>query len=299
MRPFAIGAMQLDVRSGSNVDHATREIRRLVKRFPWVQLVLLSELSVHSVEKRDAIALPGPIEERLCGLAKELGIWLVPGSVYERSGDRIYNTAPVIDPTGKVIGRYRKMFPFQPYEPGVSAGDQPLVFDVPGVGRFGVSICYDIWFPETVRWLVAEGAEVILHPALTDTIDRDVELAIVRATAAQNQCFVVDVNGAGIGGNGRSIVVGPAGDILHLAGDHQEEIPIEIDLDRVSRTRELGLRGLGQPLKSLRDRAFEFPFYAAGARSEFLDELGPLQKPERGTLAGIYGPKESGAKGDE
>ena len=287
MRPFAVGALQLPIQRGSNLDFVTDEIKQFVNRFPWVQMVLLSELSVHSIEARDAVQLPGPIEERLCELARELGIWFVPGSIYERDGDHIYNTTPVIDPAGIVVGRYRKMFPFQPYEPGVSSGDKPLVFEVDGVGRFGISICYDIWFPETVRWLVYEGAEVILHPALTDTIDRDVELAIVRATAAQNQCYVVDVNGTGVGGNGRSIVVGPAGDILHLAGDQREEIPIELDLDRVSRSRELGLRGLGQPLKSLRDRAFDFSCYEPGARSPFLDSLGSLQKPERGSFAGI------------
>jgi predicted amidohydrolase len=289
VRPYAIGALQMDVHPGSNLDRACFLVRELVERFPWVEMVLLSELAVHSTSSKDAVALPGPEEDRLCALAKDLGIWLIPGSIYERDGDKIFNTTPIIDPSGTVIGRYRKMFPFQPYEPGISAGDTPFVFDVPGVGRFGVSICYDMWFPETVRWLVAEGAEVILHPALTDTIDRDVELAIVRATAAQNQCFVIDVNGAGHGGSGRSNVVGPAGDVLHLAGAHEEEIPVEIDLDRVSRSRELGLRGLGQPLKSLRDRAFEFPHYAPGARSAFFDSLGPLKLAERGSRKGIQG----------
>ena len=89
------------------------------------------------------------------------------------------------------------------------------MFDVPDAGRFGVSICYDLWFPETARTLAAMGAEVILHPTLTGTIDRDVELAIVRATAAQNQCFVFGINGFGDCGNGRSIIVGPAGEVLY------------------------------------------------------------------------------------
>ena len=216
-------------------------------------------------------------------------MWLIPGSIYEQCGGAIYNTTPVFDPLGRLVGRYRKMFPFQPYEPTITPGSEPLVFEVPDVGRFGISICYDLWFPETTRWLVSEGAEVIIHPSLTDTIDRDVELAIVRATAAQNQCFVFDVNGAGLGGNGRSVVVGPAGDVLHVAGPDEEEFHLEIDLDRVSRSRRLGLRGLGQPLKSLRDRAFEFPHYAPGAKSPYLDSLGPLELPARGSRAGIQG----------
>ena len=156
------------------------------------------------------------------------------------------------------------MFPFRPYEDGVEAGDEFLVFDVPEVGRFGVTICYDMWFPETSRTLAAMGAEVILHPTLTGTIDRDVELAIARATAAQNQCFVFDINGVGDGGNGRSIIIGPYGDVLYQAGHSEEMIPIEIDVDRVRRSREVGLRGLGQPLKSFRDRKVHFSVYDRG-----------------------------------
>ena len=293
MRPFAIAGLQLHVHHGDNTARAVERIRTMVHRFPWIQMVVLSELAVSGMHPEDAHPLPGPIEGRFTELARELGVWLVPGSMYERTGSGIYNTSPVINPEGEVIGRYRKMFPFLPYEPRIQPGDTPFVFDVPGVGRFGVSICYDLWFPETVRWLVAEGAEVILHPSLTDTIDRDVELAIVRATAAQNQCFVIDVNGAGEGGNGRSLSVGPSGDVLHLAGAHEEEIPLEIDLDRVSRSRELGLRGLGQPLKSLRDRAFDFPHYQPGYRSAYLESLGPLKMPDRGCRTGIHGGADS------
>ena len=68
---------------------------------------------------------------------------------------------------------------------------------------------------ETSRTLAVMGAEVILHPTLTPSIDRDVELAIAKSTAAVNQCFVIDINGVGDGGNGRSILVAPTGD-THL-----------------------------------------------------------------------------------
>ena len=121
----------------------------------------------------------------------------MPGSIYERDGDRIYNTAPVIDPDGKVVARHRKIYPFLPYERDVACGDAHTVFDIPDVGRFGVSICYDMWFPETTRALAWMGAEVILHPSLTNTVDRDVEIAIARASAATNQCYFIDLNCAG------------------------------------------------------------------------------------------------------
>jgi predicted amidohydrolase len=100
----------------------------------------------------------------------------------------------------------------------VEAGKEFLVFDVPEVGRFGISICYDMWFPETSRTLVAMGAEVILHPSMTDTIDREVELSIARAIAVTNQCYFFDINGVGDGGVGSSIVVGLSGYVIHAAG---------------------------------------------------------------------------------
>ena len=169
-----------------------------------------------------------------------------------------------------------------------------FVWDGPDLGRFGVSICYDLWFPETARTLAAQGAEVILHPTLTGTIDRDVELAIVRATAAQNQCFVFGINGFGDGGNGRSIIVGPAGEVLYQGQSAPEMIPFEIDLERVRRSREVGLRGLGQQLKSFRDRAVEFPVYETDGRNwPYLQSLGPLVKPDRRSSAGLQ-PKDTG-----
>jgi hypothetical protein len=173
------------------------------------------------------------------------------------------------------------MFPFFPYEVGVTPGEAFCVFDVPEVGRFGISICYDMWFPETIRTLAVMGAEVILHPTMTGTIDRDSELAIARAMATVNQCYLFDVNGLETGGSGRSIVCGPDGRVIYQAEGNEEIIPIELDVERVKRSRELGVLRLGQPLKSFRDHIGQFSIYQAGAKLPYLDSLGPLIKPTR------------------
>ena len=154
------------------------------------------------------------------------------------------------------------------------------MFDVPGKGRFGVSICYDMWFPETTRTLAWMGAEVILHPVMTNTIDRDVELAMARASAATNQCYFFDINVAGRLGYGRSMVSGPGGEVMHQAGAEREIIPVEVDFDYVRRVRERGWHGLGQVLKSFRDGGHAFPQYAGDAASAALSRLGPLVKPD-------------------
>ena len=281
MNKFAIAGIQMKAINGDNLDAMTKQILNVVQRFPWVQLIMFGELSVFGTSLRSAQPIPGPAVNHFCSLAKKHNIWLMPGSMYEMDGEKIYNTAPVINPEGDVVARHRKLYPFKPYESGVNSGDQHTVFEIPGVGRFGVSICYDMWFPETVRALAYLGAEVILHPTLTNTIDRDLELSIARASAITNQCYFADINSCGDLGNGKSLIIGPEGDIIHQSGGVEEPIPVILDLDRVGYTRETGVLGLGQPLKSFRDGEIAYPQYKLGASSSTLDGLGDLLKPER------------------
>jgi len=214
---------------------------------------VFSELCPFGPLLGNAQALSGPVEDSFREMAIKYGIWLLSGSMFEGAGDCVYNTASVIDPQGNIVGRYGKMSPFQTYQNNVASGDEFLVFDAPEIGRFGVYICYDMWFPETSRTLAKMEAEVILHPTMMDTIDRDVELSIARAIAVANQCYFFDVNGLGDGGVGSSIIVGPSGYVIHQADGAEETIPVE------------------------------FPAYQKTAESEtYLQGLGPLVKPERG-----------------
>lgn len=282
MNRFAVAGLQLDLPRGDNLDRIEREIDSVHRRFPWVQMVVVGELAAFGPDPAHAQPMPGPAEQRLCAAARRNQLWLVPGSMFERQGDQVFNTAPVIDPHGQVVVRYRKMFPFCPYEQGVTAGDQFVVFDVPGVARFGVSICYDMWFPETTRSLAWLGAEVILHPTMTNTIDRDIELSIARASAAINQCWFIDINVAGDLGFGRSGIYAPGGDIVYEAGTGREILTVDLDLDAVRAVRTRGWHGLTQPLKSFRDSKLRFPPYIEGHdASPQLQALGPLTMPRR------------------
>ncbi len=286
MKPFSIAGIQMHVAAGySNVPMMKHKIEVLTSVYPWVQMVVFSELSPFGPLTLHAQPFPNNVESEFCAIAKKHGIWLIPGTMFQKKANGIFNTATVINPDGEIVGRYDKLFPFYPYETGVSGGDDFLIFDVPDVGRFGVSICYDMWFPETSRTLAAQGVEVILHPTLTGTIDRDIELSIVQATAAINQCYIFDINGLGDGGTGRSIVCGPDGRVLYQASTGDEMIPIEVDMERVQRSRENGILRLGQPLKSFRDRKINFSIYQQNP--EYLNTLGPLIKPTRMNLQKI------------
>jgi len=239
----------------ATLKRTAEQVRGIRATFPATQLVLMPELHLSAVEglldepdrypDQVAVTLPGPLTDQLGVLARETGLWLVVGTVYERDGDDIYNTALVVSPDGAVAATYRKCFPWQPYE-RTTPGDRFVVFDIPGVGRVGLAICYDLHFPESARQLAWLGAEVVLQPSLTPTRDRDLELVLTRATAIYNQVYVVSVNAAAPLAVGQSTVVDPEGMVRQLAGPTEEVLVDVLDLDRVDAVRRRGTLGLNR-----------------------------------------------------
>jgi len=281
MTTFGIAGLQLEAQNGDNKASMLAEIDSAVARYPWLDMIVLAELNAYGTNKAKAEVMPGPTEELFRDVARKHGIWLIPGSMFEADGELIYNTCPVISPDGTVVSRYRKQFPWLPYEEGVTPGDEFAVFDVPNVGRFGMSNCYDMWFPETIRTMAWMGAEVILHPSLTSSIEREAEIAMIRAHGAMNQVYFFDVNLAGPLGVGQSCVAGPGGEVIHQAGKGREIIPLKLDLNYLRDVRKNGWQNLGQPLKSFRDSQLRFPQYSDGYDSASLRALGELRKPGR------------------
>ena len=157
---------------------------------------------------------PGPLTRAIGRIAKRAGRWIVAGSIVERDDDALYNTAVVFAPSGRLAARYRKVFTWRPFEPYAVGTEAPPVFWIPNVGKVGVMICYDGWFPEMARSLALRGAEVIAHPTLTTTPDREEELVLARANAIRYQCYVINPNAVVTIGGGRSIGVDPEGRVL-------------------------------------------------------------------------------------
>jgi formamidase len=258
VRTLTVAALQtapVELDPAATLERFTDEVRVLRDVFREVDLVLAPELHLsavgHPLREPDGyprdvgVDVPGPLTEQLCALARETGLWLVPGSVYERQGETVRNTALVISPEGELVGAYRKCFPWQPYETS-EPGTELLTFDIPDVGRIGLAICYDGAFPEIPRQLAWWGAEVLLQPVLTGTSDRDGELIVARATAIQNQMAIVNVNAASPAASGRSIVVDAEGAVRVEAGAGEEVLTCAIDLDAVARARERGSLGINR-----------------------------------------------------
>lgn len=194
--------------------------------------------------RASAIDLDDELVHWLCDLARNSGIWLIPGSVVERGdGGDIYNTAIVINPQGHIVATYRKIFPWRPFEP-YTPGGEFVVWDIDGVGRFGISICYDAWFPEVSRSLAWLGADIVINIVKTTTPDRAQETVLARANSIVNQTFTVSVNTAGPLGFGDSLVVGPEGEVLSAAPHTDDAIlTLDFDSEAVARVRANGTAG--------------------------------------------------------
>jgi formamidase len=251
------------------------QVRAVRDLWPHVQLVVAPELllaaeapllqSVPGWGRSAATPIPGPVTERIAALSRETGLWLIPGSLFESDRDGlIYNTVVVTSPEGELVARYRKVFTWQPYE-GSTPGRSFVTFDLPGIGRAGLAICYDGSFPETFRQLAWLGAEVVFQPTLTTTRDREMELICARANAFSNQVFVVNCNASDPASVGQSTIVDPEGIVRQTAGSGEEVLIDVLDLNVVAKTRRFGALGLNRPWAQLaRDGgSVELPMYGS------------------------------------
>ena len=257
MRRYAAAAIQM--RTGSdraaNLARAEALVREAATR--GARLVVLPEVFAWrgpaAGEATVAEPVPGPTTARLGALAKELGLWLVAGSLHERAAGepRVFNTSCLFDPRGEILVRYRKIHLFDVDLPGRVAVQESAT-RAPGgevvtaptdVGTLGLSICYDLRFPELYRRLARAGAEVLLVPsAFTFPTGAAHWEVLVRARAIENQCWVVAADQAGTSPQGfadwgDSMIVDPWGRVLARAGDGEAVVTAEIDLDDLARVR--------------------------------------------------------------
>lgn len=252
-----VAVCQLNTRGDRAANLATA--RKLVKSAATAgaDLVVLPEY-VDYLGPAAGLPEPEPVDgefgSSFAALARELGIWLLAGSFHERGPDpeHTYNTSLVFDRQGKLAGRYRKIHLYDVEIPGrvsyresrtVAAGSDPVVVECDGV-RVGLSICYDLRFPELYRWLAADGgAQVLVVPAafMLHT-GRDHWEVLLRARAIENQCFVLAAGQIGDHDPertcyGRSMVIDPWGTVLAQAPDCVGAVLADLDLDRLATIR--------------------------------------------------------------
>ena len=259
------------------------------------ELIVLQELhnglyfcQVENVDNFDlAESIPGPSTEYFGALAKELGVVIVTSLFERRAAGLYHNTAVVIERDGTIAGKYRKMhIPDDPayyekfyFTPG-DLGFKPIDTSV---GRLGVLVCWDQWYPEAARLMALSGAELLIYPTAigyesTDTEaeqqrQREAWTTVQRGHAVANGLPVVAVNRVGYEADpsghtggiqfwGSSFVAGPQGEILYRASATEEERRIvDIDLKRGEQVRrwwpflrDRRIDGYGPILKRFVDR---------------------------------------------
>jgi len=197
--------------------------------------------------------LDGPSLAAARGWARELGIHLLAGSISERGGEgeKASNTSVLIGPQGKDLAVYRKIHMFDVDAGGVSyreseferAGNEPVAASV-GELTAGLTVCYDLRFPELFRILALRGARLITVPsAFTLATGRDHWEVLLRARAIENQLFVLAPNQVGeapphYSSFGRSLIVDPWGVVLATAPDEECFVAAELDFAALERMRE-------------------------------------------------------------
>lgn len=255
----------------ANLETSTKGIADAASK--GAQLVLLPELltSLYFCQTEDtnnfdlAEPIPGPTSERLSKLAKEHGLVIV-GSIFERRAAGIYhNTAVVLDSDGSLAGTYRKMH--IPDDPGYhekfyfTPGDQGFRPIQTSLGKLGVLVCWDQWYPEAARLMALNGAELLLYPTAIgwDSRDDDAEknrqldswITVQRSHAIANGMPVLSCNRIGHEADpsnqsdgiqfwGNSFIAGPQGEIIDKAGESETKILLaEVDLAKAEDVRRI------------------------------------------------------------
>jgi predicted amidohydrolase len=220
------------------------------------ELVVLPEKwpALGTPEQTIAAAEPfdGPVAQWAKAIARELGIDLVAGSFSERTGEaRGANTSLHIGPDGELKASYRKIHMFDVEVGGrvykesehEAPGDEIVLSQTADGTNLGLTICYDVRFPELYRILAVRGAEIVTVPAaFTFATTRDHWEVLLRARAIEGQAFVVAANqigehAPGIRSGGRSMIVDPWGVVLATAPDTETFVVAELDLDRQAEIR--------------------------------------------------------------
>ena len=231
-----VAAIQFNITFGDielNLGKVDAAIKRVAAQ--GVQLAVLPEMWSTGYDYKHlgkhAAETPRVIEA-LCRQTADLNLVLV-GSLPEQDGDKIYNTAYVID-RGEVAGSYRKlhMFSMMGENRFLSPGDRTLVVPT-SVGRLGIAICYDLRFPELFRKMALEGAEIICLPAEWPKPRQDHWRTLLRARAMENQLFLIATNCCGPQGKldffGMSLLLSARGDVLAEGGETDVELIATFD----------------------------------------------------------------------
>lgn len=252
-----VAAIQLN--SGENKELNLKKATNLIRdaASQGSELVVLPEYVTYMGEDeqkvKQAETIPGETTDHFKQLAKELNIYIHAGSILEVADKhKSYNTSVLINPDGKIIAKYRKIHLYDAYIEGrvdfresdtIYPGEEIVAVET-DFGTVGLTICYDLRFPELFRSLALKGAKIIFVPAAFPFYTGSAHWeTLIRARAIENQCFLIAA--AQIGPSkpnnlcfGHSMIVDPWGTVLARAAEGEGIVMADIDLNRIEEVRQ-------------------------------------------------------------
>lgn len=228
-------------RNFNNMQKLTQEAARRESH-----IVIFPELWTSGYALIDARELAHTLNQgvfaQVASLAKQNKI-SITGSMLEKRGGEVANSAPFFAANGQTMGVYRKihLFKLMDEDRYLQPGSSPLVMDLPW-GQTAIAICYDLRFPELFRRYALEGAKVVIIPAEWPLVRIQHWRALMIARAIENQCYMIGVNTVGeIGGTvfgGHSMIVDPWGKVIIEAGEEAQLLTADIELDHIQTARK-------------------------------------------------------------
>lgn len=244
MSKFKLCGIQIE--TGDNCEKNIKKIISLLKEAVVLRpdFVLFPEMFEIVPKPEKAIhyshTIPSDITETIASLAREHSVNIIGGSIFEKDGDRVYNTALVFNRRGELCGKYSKMHLFDAFNYGessfISKGEKPFLGELDGL-KFGVAICYDIRFPEIFRYYSLHGAQIVFLPAAFFQPNHDHWELNIRSRALDNSIFVMGCNQTGKRFVGRSMIANPWGITVASMGIEEGFYTVQIDLDIIDKTR--------------------------------------------------------------
>ncbi|AOY76294.1 carbon-nitrogen hydrolase family protein [Clostridium formicaceticum] len=256
MRKFKVAVCQMLVTENKeeNLIKAEEMIREAKSQ--EAKIVVLPEIFNCPYNSQSMLEMaetyPGETTSRLSNLAKELSLYIIGGSIAEKSKNKVYNTSFIFGPQGELLGRHRKMHLFDIDIKGkitfkesdvFEAGDEVTVVDT-GFCKIGVAICFDMRFPELMRLMVLKGAEVIIVPAAFNTTTGPAHWhETIKVRAVDNQVYFVAASPArnlqsSYHAYGFSTIMNPFGEVVGAAEEGETIVYGEIDLNYVEKVRQ-------------------------------------------------------------
>ncbi|MFH1978010.1 MAG: carbon-nitrogen hydrolase family protein [Candidatus Aenigmatarchaeota archaeon] len=236
MKEFKVAVAQMDIKledKEANLKKTAEMVSTATKQeadFVCLPEYLTTGSALEQCSKL-AEPIPGHVTDRLRAIAKENGVYLV-ASIPERTDDKIYNTAVLIDPRGEVLTKYRKIHLFMEERNHIARGGEYVVADTE-FGKVGLMICYDAVFPEIARQLALQGADIVFMPANWPNPFLSQWRLATSARALDNQFWLVATNRIGADSkftySGGSRVINPYGDPVVECGDKEEILVATVD----------------------------------------------------------------------